>query len=647
MKKLLLIFLFSSLVGMSYGQTLFTYGKKAVDADEFLTAFNKNRVASADSSNALRNYLDLYIIFKLKVQAAKDLKLDTLASMQADLQNFRSQIEGNYLDDEKEVKYLVNQAFERSQKDIHVVYYFLKNNQTADSLNQKKAIEKFAKKLLGNEAADAKLLDEINFQKTNKIQKNDAGFITVFSLPYVLENIVYSLKPGESSLPLATHKGWYVFKNTGERKAVGKITVAQILFAAPDDAPAQRSAAKKLADSVYHLLQNGGDFSELAKEFSDDKNTYMTGGLIPAFGTGKWDNDFENHAFALTKDNEISQPFETKFGYHILKRISAEPVPDSQNDEAYIYDLKQEVLKDNRNEIAKQKFFREILPIIGFQKKSYSEQNLWKFTDSVLMSNKRLHIGNIQQNTTLFSFNNHKNITAADWITYLQSARDVYPGMPGSYQKHFEDFTRACAFSNYASRLENYNVSFKKQLDEFKEGNLLFEVMQQKVWNKASSDTIGLKKYYREHKSKYVWSSSADAVIFSCSNKNVAHDVIAMLKKGKTWKDVLNQFPTQLQADSGRFELGQIPVIERTMFSNGLITAPVINKNDGTAVFAKIVTVYPDQQPRKFQDARGLVINDYQNYLEENWVKKLKAKYPIRINDKVLDSLNHITVSKR
>src|SRR6185312_10615841 len=260
MKKLFLAVICSSFIFISYSQTLFTYGNHSVNANEFLTAFNKNKTASPDSVQALRDYLDLYIKFKLKVQAAKDIHLDTLPSMKADLQNFRTQIQDNYLDDDKEVNRLVNEAFERSQKDVHVVYYFLNNNQTADSDNQFKMIKNFAGKLRSNEKNDVEIFAKANANSAIKIQKGDAGYVTVFSLPYLFENM-------------------------GERKAVGKITIAQILFAVPEGFDQQRAGAKKLADSVYNALMNGSDFATLAKEFSDDKNTYLNGGVMPEFGT--------------------------------------------------------------------------------------------------------------------------------------------------------------------------------------------------------------------------------------------------------------------------------------------------------------------------------------------------------------------------
>ena len=136
-----------------------------------------------------------------------------------------------------------------------------------------------------------------------------------------------------------------------------------------------------------------------------------------------------------------------------------------------------------------------------------------------------------------------------------------------------------------------------------------------------------------------LWDASADAVIFSCSNAQVAKNTIAELKKGQSWREIVNQNPSTLQADSARFELGQIPVVERTAFASGLITLPVINKNDGTAVFAKIFKMYPGEQQRDFEDAKGLVVNDYQNYLEQKWIDHLKKKYPVKINEKAFQSL--------
>jgi len=637
MKKLALLVAFTISVFISSAQTLFSYGKHAVSTTEFLNAYNKNKTPEADSVQAMRDYLNLYIKFKLKVQAAKDLHLDTFPSLKADLQNFRGQVQGNYLIDETEVNKLLDEAFTRSQKDIHVVYYFVP--EVSDSAASYHKINEVYQQLKNNKQTDSEIIEAVNSNEP-KVEKADLGYITVFTLPYEFENIIYGLKQGQESLPYKAKKGWYIFKNIGERHAVGKITLAQILFAVPEGFIAPRQQTKKLADSVYNVLINGGDFAALAKQFSDDRSTFMDGGLMPEFGTAKYDSVFEDHAFALTKDGEISKPFETKFGYHIIKRISASPVSSTKDDATFMNNLKQQVFNDSRINIAKQKFYKEILPKIGFKEMPVNKNDLWRVSDSSLLAHKNTTVGKVNENTILFTYNNHANVKVRDWILYLNNNIKIATGkMHDQSPALFSKFIEASAVNNYAARLEDFNPAFKNQIKEFKDGNMLFEVMQRKVWNKASEDSAGLHRYYNQHKEKYLWNASAESIIFSCSNKAAATNSIKQLRTGKTWKEIVSENSTEVQADSGRYELGQIPVVDRTHFTAGLITLPVINKTDGTATFAKIIKLYPGHQQRDFEDARGLVINDYQNYLEQEWISQLEKKYPVKVNEKVFNDL--------
>src|SRR4051812_2487566 len=102
-------------------QTLITYGNNTVSADEFFRAYNKNNTVVTDKEKSLREYLELYTNFKLKVKAASELRLDTLAHIKNDIAGFRTQVQDNYLTDEKAVSALYNEAFERGKKDIHVI----------------------------------------------------------------------------------------------------------------------------------------------------------------------------------------------------------------------------------------------------------------------------------------------------------------------------------------------------------------------------------------------------------------------------------------------------------------------------------------------------------------------------------------------
>ncbi len=644
MKKLILLLALFSTSFFSYSQALFTYGNNVVSKDEFLKAYNKNKTTATNKEQALRDYLDLYIKFKLKVQAAKELKLDTLPALEADLQNFRSQIEDGYLKDSRQVDLLTDEAYNRSKKDIHTSHFFVAINskmQPADTMKAYKAIMETYNELKKGKTNYEDILAEIK-EELAPVQGNDLGFITVFTLPYEFENIIYSLKPGEVSKPYRSKKGWHIFKNEEERPAVGKIKVAQILFAVPGAGNnVLRDRAKNLADSVYKALESGADFSDMAKKYSDDKMTYMNGGLMPEFGVAKYDGGFEKVAFSLKKDEDVSEPFQTEYGYHILKRISLSPIPSNKENGAYMSALRQEVLNDSRIETAKEKFLKEIKSRTGYKKNSgINETALWKITDSFTLANKKLATGNLNNKSILFSFNDNNKVTVGDWLQYAKRTKEnTQPPNTPSYPELMNTYAAVTATENYRKRLQDFNPDFKYQLKEFKEGNMLFEIMERNVWSKASSDTTGLLKYYGQHKNDYRWGLSADAILYSCANPTIAKNATGQIQQGRQWKDVMSENPTQIQADSGRYELGQIPVVERTNFTAGLVTAPVTNTSDGTTVFAQIIKLYPADQQRNFEDARGLVINDYQTFLEQKWIEQLKKKYPVKVNEKVFQSL--------
>ena len=191
----------------------------------------------------------------------------------------------------------------------------------------------------------------------------------------------------------------------------------------------------------------------------------------------------------------------------------------------------------------------------------------------------------------------------------------------------------------YKKHLEDYNPDFRYQMEEFKDGNVLFEIMERNVWGKAANDLQGLQKYYTENKTKYLWAASADIIVFNCANKTIAEEAKAALKNGKDWKKIAEDANNNIQIDSGRFELSQIPVIVDSKTAEGYVSQIVVNPADGNTSFIKLIHHYAANLQRSFDEARGLVINDYQNILEEKWINDLKNKFPVKINEAVFESL--------
>src|SRR5688500_16114324 len=289
-------------------QTLFTYGKHAVSKYEFLKAYNKNNGDSTSPSISYEEYLELYSRFRLKVQSALDAGMDTTAEQKNEVESFRLQLADNFLKDDVSTKFLVDEAFQRSLKDINISYIYAPVY-SSDSTEINTARKKIAE-------AYTQLQNGTPFEKVSESYDHGAiGYITVFVLPYAIENIAYNTAEGKYSTPFKTSSGFYIIKNNKERKAVGRVSVAQILLAFhPGMSEEAKKQVKEKADSLYTNLLDGGNFGDSAKLYSNDNLTYQNGGEIPPFGLGQYDTAFTNAAFALQKDGELSKPVRTAFG---------------------------------------------------------------------------------------------------------------------------------------------------------------------------------------------------------------------------------------------------------------------------------------------------------------------------------------------
>ena len=641
MKKFYVMFAVTLGAYGATAQTLITYGTGTISKNEFWRAYNKNKQVVTDKGKSVNEYVDLYTNFKLKVKAAQDLRLDTLQQIQYDLDNFRNQIMENYLSDDKGMKRLQEEAFERSQKDVHVIHFSVPVDEkdTAKAAVTAKALYEELKTGKTNYAEIVKTISE----KNGAAKQSDIGFITAFTVPYEYENIIYNTQPGSVSQPYRTKSSWHIFKVIEEKPDAGKWKIAQILFTFPPDADdAIKSALKKKADSVYNLLQNGASFDAAAKTYSDDKLTFLTGGELPEFNAGKFSYAFESEVFKLKKDGEISKPFVTNFGYHIVKRISQVPVVTNKSDETNQFELKQKVMADARINIEREKFAKEILTKTGFKTTSaVKEADLMRYADTLMkdMSVERTTSAPFS-NKTIATFSDNTPVKGSEWLKFVRDYKSNYEQYKGeTNQQLWDKFQTYTAVEYYKKHLENYNEDFKFQMQEFKEGNMLFEVMERNVWNKAIADVPGLQKYYAANKEKYKWAESADVLVFNCTAEKVAADAIAALKAGKNWKAIMEGSNAAIQADSGRYEIGQIIGAEAVKNPAAGSFSNIIKNIDGSVAFVQYLKNYPAGMQRNFEEARGLVINDYQNVLEQQWLQTLKAKYPVKVNQKVLDEL--------
>ncbi len=646
MKKCAFIFLLLCSNYILTAQTLFTIGNTNISQAEFLRAYNKNKPSTTNKEKQMREYLNLYVNFKLKVKAAQELRLDTLPQINYDVQNFATQVIENYMTDEFALQALINEAAARASKDIAVQYFFVPiaaNATAADTLQAYKAITALHSILKSNTSNFIDIAKDVT-NKYSLTKFADAGFVTVFTLPYVMENEVYNTTIGKASTPLKTSKGWFIFLPKATRAAMGKWKVAQLLFAYPPNADAdKKEEVKAKAYLVYAQLKKDLPFDQAAAKYSDDRTSANNEGVLQEFGTGTYSPDFEKNILTLINEGEVTLPFETTFGYHIVKKISQKKIPIDIADNALLYDIKQAVMQNERIEIVRNIFLKTITQKTNFKlATNLTNAEYFLIADSIIKSkdSDKNKICAAFAKKNIAQFGTVNIVKGSQWVSYVKN-NTAMEGISGEgFEPFLNTFKQQLITNYYKTNIEKYNNDYKSQMQEFKEGNMLFEIMEQKVWSVAGQDTIGLKKYYEANKQNYKWATSADVIIFHANTAAIANQAVKDIKNGTNWNVIVKQSDNQIQADSGRYELTQIPgITENTVVNVGNVSNVTTNTTEGDANFVYFIKTYEPNTQRNFTDAKGLVINDYQTLIEKKWIAELTKKYPVKINEALFNQL--------
>jgi peptidyl-prolyl cis-trans isomerase SurA len=646
----LIAFSFICLAVASAAQTVATYGPYKIEARDFLRAYQRNQGDSVKRTEAsLRAYLDLYINAKLKIREAYARRYDTLPLIVQEVENLRAQLIDKYLADPVLLERLKKEAFQRSQTDRSVAHLFIsfKNpSGVIDTLRSDQRKREVERKLTAGQ-------DFFNlavaYSDDPTVEKNQGriGFLTAFSLPYEMETAVYATPVGGNSQWVRSGIGYHLFRVLSERPAVGNIRAKQILLALSTDAdPTEESRAARLADSLYNEIKKGASFSELARLYSTDYVSAANGGALTDFGVGQYEPLFEEQVIALKSDQEVSAPFRTTHGWHLVQRLSITKPGADFNDPETQQLLDQRVRLDDRWRNSKDFIYTQVQKKIGTRRAGYDDSALWAYSDSVLDRKPMASVGKkMQANSTLFTIGKEtlgkELYTVADWIHFATNFRFRPDGIGlKPWQQVRNEWEQYLMVEYYKKNLALFNEEYSDQLAEFQDGNLFFEIMQQEIWNKAQSDTVAQRKLFDRQKQQYNWGPSADVVLFFCSDVNAAKELQARLQaKPSNWMNESLSFGERVFYDETRLEWNQIPGLGNQVPKGGLLLDPVINQTDNNATLAYVLRVYEKPAPKSFEDARGNVVSDLQGVMDKKWEASLRKKYPVKVNEKVLTGL--------
>jgi peptidyl-prolyl cis-trans isomerase SurA len=661
---------------------VFTYQGNSVSSEEFIYQYLKNK-RPGDSSiteSDIRNYLDLYVKFKLKYQDARDANLDTLPDYITELGRYRSSLARNYLFDKEVTEDLIHEAYDRMKWEVraaHILVFVDANATPADSLV---AYNKIMAAYNAIQAGSSSFEDQVNAvseDQSSKVNGGDLGFFTAMQLVYSFENEAYNTAVGGVSKVFRTQFGYHIVKVLDKRPNPGEIKIRHIMLRVGHKPEATEEAVRKNIQDIYASIQKGESaFDKMARSYSEDFNTKYEGGLTNYFSANQHvgDLDMQNWAdmaFALQKDNDVSQPFRTKKGWHIVQRVQIRPIGTFDQMRS---SLLKKIREDQRSQksidalVAKVKAesnysfveasFQDLLSSLdsNFRLGRFRKENLPKYAPTVkpakpvrgnvfnapmitgvpLIEQEIMRIGN-------------EPLTAGDFADYIENKTTPVSGSNEVALRNLYNMWSSEMCVAYQDRhLPEKSPEFKYIYQEFAEGILMFNRKKIVVWDVANTDTAGLEKFFGQHREEYRWTDRYAADFYFCANKDLMGKVAKQVKKG-VHPDTIRNMHNRVTPLSVDYKKGKYEKKDSYLFADkamlGKLFANPANQKAGKIIklgqfgddFVVVkVNEYMPTQLKTLAESRGPVTARYEDYLEAQWVQELQQRYTVQVNEAVM-----------
>jgi peptidyl-prolyl cis-trans isomerase SurA len=630
----LLTFISSLFLPLQADQTLMTLGGQPVSTDEFTYIYQKNNINnSADFSKAsLESYLELFVNYKLKVREAVDMGMDTLPELAAEYKSYEQQLFDAYLSKQL-MDPLVKKAYERSKFDIGISHIFISSN----TEGAEQQIHSVHSRLKAGETFE-KLAAEYSQDENSATQGGKIGYFTALQIGYPqLEDAAYNTEVGDFSMPVQTPIGFHIVKVFDKRQARGRIKVAVIKRVIPDQ-PAQASAVEKLVDSLYKMAVSGVDFGDLATRFSEDQKTNLGAGEMDWFGINTYAPAFEDAAFALKKDGEISKPFKTETSWYIIKRLMVTRELSFEEAEPVI---KAKLQKSRQYAIAMESFMEQLQQSYRFNE---YEEHAADFMQSVeeYVNRYPFKFQEVDNPQPILSINGKVYDTNEMGRVLNRVASKVVGKVSADRAAGlYDEAVKQVLLDKLREDLPNQNREYGALLEEYKNGVLIFDLTRTKVWTRAVSDSVGLAEFFDQNRNKYQWNKRAIGLKFITDDASALQKIKSFSKAHakasiEEWKKVLQENGLDgVKAEPLMVELGAASQYPSFKWEKGI---QEVDKEQDRSVILLVQEVR-NPELKELNECRGFVIASYQEALDKAWVQSLREKYPVQINHQVFESL--------
>jgi peptidyl-prolyl cis-trans isomerase SurA len=610
---------------------VFSVAGDVVTADEFIYLYNKNHQNKEQdfTEQKIQEYLTLFINFKLKVREAKRRGMDTTAAFVKEYNSYRDELRKPYLPDARLTDSLIRLTYERLKEEVkasHILIAVKPEASPEDTLKAYTKIMDIRNKILQGEDF-AKAATTYSNDESAKINQGNLGYFTSLQMVYPFETAAYSTPVGQVSLPVKTRYGYHILKIFDRRPARGEVEVAHIMVRTGDQKDPAK--AKNTIFAVYEQLQAGVKWEDLCKEYSEDPATKDSGGKLRPFGTGGMASvpEFERMAFQLEKPGEISDPFQTQYGWHIIRLEKKIPL---QSFDVMQASLKSRVTRDERTELSKHALQIKLRKDYAFSENAEIKKNVLALADSSLQRGSWKPPGFPNGDKQVLFSVQSKGYTVNEFFKYVQKTQKANALPPAKIlEQLYNNYTDAIIFQRVEEQIILTNPTYRYLLKEYYEGILLFEIMEKEVWNKAAEDSLGQQTYYKNHTVDYQAGERSKTIIYSSNSQETVAQLKSLVEAGDEQKADEFVSAKKVKMESGYFKKEDKAVLQKVVWEKGVYSV----ENNGMYYLAWLKDILPPG-PMSFEEARPAIISDYQAFLEKVWLEQLKKRYTVKVNEK-------------
>jgi peptidyl-prolyl cis-trans isomerase SurA len=619
-------------------KVLMTIGDQEVQAGEFERMYNKS--LEPGKSLNIDSYLKQYIEFKLKVADAMKEGLDTTRAFNTELEGYRNQLAESYLTDNQTKENLLQKAYQRALTEInawHILVALPQEPSPEDTLKAwKKAID-IRKRILKRESFE-QVARATSDDQSVKVNGGNLGYFTVFQMIMPFEDAAYNLRTGEISNPVRTPYGYHIIKVTDKRPSKGKIKVAHIMKAAPPGSGENEvKQAEEEINNIYSQILEGKSFSGLATKLSDHKESAANGGELNWFGTGEIISDFSEAAFSLADTGSYTKPVRTIYGWHIIKLLDRRGTASYEESRSY---LESKLNQSYLNSLSKKTFVENLKKEYNFTINRVAYNWLVSNTDTLIIQGLKKYNRGRMPSGNLYSFAD-QNYSVNEFANYIEKRGSMIITKDSSVfiSRALETMVSDQLLNYENSVLEAKYPEFRYLLKEFHDGMLLFEISGRKVWNRVNDDSLGMRRYYEEHKNSYLTPAGIEAKIYTLRSQGGEKMLSSEFKKYSRMSDTdtrlvskfNNKNDTLLIITENTWYKGDDNEIDNLKWISG---SQSFVRNGFPAIIRIKKIIEP--VPLEFEKVQREMLTGYQEYLEIEWMRQLKEKYSVKIDSLVL-----------